>query len=131
MSFRSTASFPCDPATPGRARSWAAEQISGALTHLPTMPSTLDDAILVISELVTNALRAGCSSADLNIEVDGDALRVGVIDDSPGLPVVQLAAPDDVRGRGLFLVAALAIDWGVQRTDNGKEVWAALPLPFG
>jgi serine/threonine-protein kinase RsbW len=131
MSFRSNASFPCEPASPGRARSWAAEQISGALNHLPTMPSILDDAILVVSELVTNALRAGCSSADLNIEVDAEALRVGVIDDSPGVPVVHLAAPDDVGGRGLFLVAALANDWGVRKTDNGKEVWAALSLPFG
>jgi serine/threonine-protein kinase RsbW len=84
--------------------------------------------LLVVSELVTNALRAGCSSADLNIEVGSEAVRVGVIDDGPGVPVVQLAEPEDVRGRGLFLVAALAEDWGVRRTERGKEVWAALPL---
>jgi anti-sigma regulatory factor (Ser/Thr protein kinase) len=131
MSFQSKASFPCDPASPGRARSWVAEQISAALTRQPAMPTILDDAVLVVSELVTNALRAGCSRADLNIEVDVDALRVGVIDDGPGVPVVQVAQPGDVRGRGLFLVAALASDWGVRTTENGKEVWAALPLPFG
>jgi serine/threonine-protein kinase RsbW len=131
MSYRSKASFPCDPASPGRARSWAAERISAALTHLPAAPTILDDAVLVVSELVTNALRAGCSWADLNIEVDVDVLRVGVIDDGPGVPVVQLAEAEDVRGRGLFLIAALASDWGVRRTEHGKEVWAALPLPFG
>jgi anti-sigma regulatory factor (Ser/Thr protein kinase) len=130
MSFRSEASFPCDPASPGRARSWAAEEISAVLTHLPAMPTILDDAVLVVSELVTNALRAGYSCA-VNIEVDVDALRVGVIDDGPGVPAVQLAEPDDVRGRGLFLIAALANNWGVRRTGNGKEVWASLPLSVG
>jgi hypothetical protein len=44
---------------------------------------------------------------------------------------VQVAQPGDVRGRGLFLVAALVSDWGVRTTENGKEVWAALPLLFG
>ncbi len=131
MNFRSKASFPSDPASPGRARTWASQQISAALPHLPTMPAILDDAVLVVGELVTNALRVGCSCADLDIEIGVDALRVGVIDDGPGVPVVQIAEPDDVRGRGLFLIAALASDWGVRITENGKEVWATLPLPYG
>jgi anti-sigma regulatory factor (Ser/Thr protein kinase) len=126
MSFRSNASFPCDPASPGLARTWAAEQLTAASTR-PTPPTIVDDAVLVVSELVTNALRAGFSCA-VTIEVGVDALRVGVVDDGPGLPVVHIAQPDDVSGRGLFLVAALSSDWGVRRTGNGKEVWAALPF---
>ena len=128
MSFQSTASFPCDAASPGRARSWATGQISAALDRHTTLPIILNDAALIVSELVTNAMRAGCSYADLSIEVDEDAIRVGVIDDAPGVPAVQLAGPEEVRGRGLFLIAALAGDWGVRQTGNGKEVWASLPL---
>jgi serine/threonine-protein kinase RsbW len=92
------------------------------------MSAVFDDAVLIVSELLTNAVRAGCSCIDLNIEIDVDGLRVGVIDDAPGAPRVQLAEPEDLRGRGLFLIAALASDWGVRRTDDGKEVWAALRL---
>ncbi|MDT5154741.1 MAG: hypothetical protein QOI01_6474 [Mycobacterium sp.] len=131
MSFQFNASFPWDTATPGRARSWAAEQISGALLNSALLSAGLDDVVLVVSELVTNALQAGCSSADLRIEVDADTVTVAVTDDAPGEPVAVHAGPEDVHGRGLFVVAALASDWGVRKADRGKEVWALLPVVLG
>jgi DNA gyrase/topoisomerase IV subunit B len=54
--------------------------------------------VLIVSELVINALRTGCWCADLKVEVDVDVLRVRVIDDGRGLPAVQLARPEDGRG---------------------------------
>jgi anti-sigma regulatory factor (Ser/Thr protein kinase) len=92
------------------------------------LATVLDDTLLVVSELVTNAVRAGCSSADLSIEIDVEGVRVGVTDDGPGLPVVRLADPEDEHGRGMFLISAVASDWGVRATERGKEVWAALTL---
>jgi anti-sigma regulatory factor (Ser/Thr protein kinase) len=88
----------------------------------------IDDATLVVSELVTNALRAGCHEATLELEVAEGALRVSVVDDAPGEPHVVHAKPEDTNGRGLWLVAAIARDWGVTQLDQRKRVWAELPL---
>lgn len=85
-----------------------------------------DDVRLVVSELVTNAVRHGRSDAVLRVLRDGCSVRVEVLDDDTRLPVP--AAPDrlSLSGRGLALVASVATLWGAERTGSGKLVWAEL-----
>ncbi|MEU5839001.1 ATP-binding protein [Streptomyces diacarni] len=88
-------------------------------------------AQLVISEFVTNAVlhtdtgRIGCS-----IHLDGSRLRIEVTDEGTQTraPQPRSAGPDEVNGRGLQLVGALAQRWGVSARDTrcGRVVWAEL-----
>ncbi|MFT4263952.1 MAG: ATP-binding protein [Nocardioides sp.] len=90
----------------------------------------LDDAELLASEVVTNAVRHGSPLVQFEVEVDGDSLTVRVSDGSVRLPIVRAAdhPVDDPSGRGLRLVAEVATEWGVT-TDSGadgKTVWFRL-----
>jgi len=87
------------------------------------------DAQLVVSELITNAVNANCSLAGLTLESDGDCLRIAVRDDARGWPAARLADDRDEHGRGLAIIAAVAVAWGVSEADQGKQVWAQLRLP--
>jgi anti-sigma regulatory factor (Ser/Thr protein kinase) len=92
----------------------------------------IDDVILVASELVSNAVIHARPPPDAELdvawEVEPDAVVVRVLDGSPELPRGRTTNETDTRGRGLFIVAMLARDWGVRRTDHGKQVWARVPL---
>jgi len=127
MTDLSSKAFRCDPATPGRARTWALGNIRAALGD-NAGGLLLDDAALVISELMTNSLRAGARTAVLTLSLDPGWLRVAVQDDVRGRPRLLAPEPGDLHGRGLHIVAALASDWGFTRLPRGKEVWANLAL---
>lgn len=85
----------------------------------------LDDASVVTGELVANAARLGGAFRLLLIPEDG-ALVIEVSDSSPEEPEMRDAFGDaDAEGgRGLFIVDALAADWGVRRDSRRKVVWA-------
>jgi len=86
----------------------------------------LDDAALVVSELVTNAVRhAGSASLMVVNRTDG-GIRVEVRDEGPGAPVHDSSDTDAEHGRGLMIVSALATAWGVEDDDGSKTVWAEL-----
>jgi anti-sigma regulatory factor (Ser/Thr protein kinase) len=84
----------------------------------------VQDAALIVSELVTNALRAGSNAVCIDLEKGEAYVRISVIDDAPGLPRRQDAAEDVETGRGLAIVSALATAWGVTERPDAKEVWA-------
>jgi len=92
-----------------------------------------DAAELVLSELITNAIRHACTPRDRLIETryerlpDG-GLRIEVHDAGDGVPLMQRPSGDDESGRGLALVDALTDRrWGVSsRIGVGKSVWARL-----
>jgi anti-sigma regulatory factor (Ser/Thr protein kinase) len=87
----------------------------------------LDIAILLASELVTNAITHDPGRlATLQISCSRDELRVTVFDSSRRHPVVVDAAADAETGRGLMLVATLAADWGSYSTPAGKAVFFVL-----
>lgn len=92
----------------------------------------IDDVVLVASELVSNAVTHVPTplAADLQVswELQPDSVVVRVVDDSPELPRRRTTNESDTRGRGLFIVAAIALDWGVRRTGTGKQVWARVPV---
>jgi CheY-like chemotaxis protein len=92
----------------------------------------VDDAELVASELVTNALLHGAGRCELRLALSDAALRLQVVDEGDGMPDPQNAGQGDEHGRGLLLVSALCAAWGVEALPGGgKVVWAELlrPLP--
>ncbi len=89
----------------------------------------LNVAILLTSELVTNAIRHEAGEAiTLAITCSGGQLRVDVHDTACSLPAVVDAADDAESGRGLMLVATLSDEWGSYRTHAGKAVYFALAI---
>jgi len=91
-----------------------------------------DVAILLVSELVTNAIRHEADgTVMLAITCDRGVLRVDVHDTSHSLPVVVDATGDAETGRGLMLVATLSTEWGFYRTPTGKAVYFALTAEPG
>ena len=93
------------------------------------LEATLDVALLVTSELVTNAVVNARSQVTLRLRVRPDRLLVEVEDEDSRMPVLQQDNGwDALGGRGLMLVDALAARWGSQPCPFGKVVWAELPL---
>ncbi|MFD7714178.1 ATP-binding protein, partial [Streptomyces sp. NPDC059786] len=114
---------PADPAAVGDVRA----AVTARLTEwgLEDMTFTTE---LVLSELVTNAIRYGGSPIRVRIIRDR-ALICEVSDSSNTSPHLRYAASTDEGGRGLFLVAQLAERWGTRYTPAGKVIWAEQPLP--
>jgi anti-sigma regulatory factor (Ser/Thr protein kinase) len=113
-----TERFPFDPTSVGKARRWIASEA----------PETdVEVAKLLITELATNALLHARSPFSVSVDAARDHVTLGVSDDSPSVPRVSDPDPDDVGGRGLVLVAALALRWGVEPVAGGKRVWFDLP----
>jgi len=85
----------------------------------------LDDAALVLSELVGNAVRhADAETLRVRLRRNDNVLRIAVQDGSPKQPTPQEASWDDESGRGLMIIKALSHRWGWEPRDPGKEVWA-------
>jgi anti-sigma regulatory factor (Ser/Thr protein kinase) len=89
-------------------------------------------AILLTSELVTNAIQHTAPRGDLLLtaRVEAGVLRVEVRDADAAPPRLREADPDAESGRGMVLLAALAKEWGVRRPGRGagKTVWFTLAL---
>lgn len=88
----------------------------------------LDTAMLLTSELVTNAVRYTSGPVRLFVTCSCGQLRVHVHDASRDWAVPAVVSPDAEYGRGLMLVASLAADWGCYRTSAGKAVYFTLAL---
>jgi anti-sigma regulatory factor (Ser/Thr protein kinase) len=87
----------------------------------------LADAQLLVSELVTNAVRYGRPPIEVRVRCDpGQGVHVWVRDGGPGRPLLREPGVDDDGGRGLPLVKALSSAWGVQPLPTGKQVWFRL-----
>ena len=94
------------------------------------VPVDPDTAVLLASELVTNAITHETGGTiTLGIRCLRGRLRVDVYDTSHSFPVVSVAPGDAETGRGLMLVATLAAEWGFYRTPAGKAVYFTLPFP--
>jgi anti-sigma regulatory factor (Ser/Thr protein kinase) len=78
---------------------------------------------LIVSELVTNAIRYGTEPIRLRLLLDHDTLICEVSDGSSTSPHLRRAKITDEGGRGLFLVAQYAERWGTRYTARGKVIW--------
>jgi anti-sigma regulatory factor (Ser/Thr protein kinase) len=114
--------FAAEPSSVAEARDFAVQ----AVARLSADGMRGRDAELIVSELVTNALRAGAHGIRVDLRLVDENLRVSVTDDASGWPAMRQASPVDVSGRGLALVAAVADEWGVVPLQVGKQVWADL-----
>ncbi|MFH8389221.1 SpoIIE family protein phosphatase [Streptomyces sp. NPDC018036] len=86
---------------------------------------------LILSELVTNAIRYGGSPITLRLLHDRDSLICEVGDGTSTSPHLRRATLTDEGGRGLFLVAQMSRRWGTRYTDRGKIIWAEQALDAG
>ena len=87
----------------------------------------MDEAELLVSELVTNAVVHGAPPVTVNVECDGTDLRVAVTDGSDRSPVPRQADPDAESGRGIYLVDVISDRWGIAPSrGHGKAVWFTL-----
>ncbi|WP_404815618.1 SpoIIE family protein phosphatase [Streptomyces thermolineatus] len=112
-----------DPASVPRARKLAAEQL--AAWGLDDLTFVVE---LVVSELVTNAVRYGRPPVRLRLIRDR-TLICEVSDSSATAPHLRRARAFDEGGRGLLLVARLMQGWGARQDAGGKTIWAEHPLP--
>ncbi|MEU7565873.1 ATP-binding protein [Streptomyces fradiae] len=129
-----------DPAEVGRARRWARSRLAGS--GMAVDESLADTLVLLISELVTNAVvHTGCA-AELRLLFGpggrgAGIVRVEVADSSACPPQQRRADGADTHGRGLELIDCLADRWGWTPEGRGKRIWcevdrtAALGAPGG
>jgi anti-sigma regulatory factor (Ser/Thr protein kinase) len=85
-----------------------------------------DTAVLLVSELVTNAVRHGRGPCELVITFRDDEVELAVKDGDPRFPAARRAELLDDSGRGFLLVEALAARWGVRPLPDGKATWFTL-----
>ena len=95
------------------------------------LEALVDDAALIVSELVTNAIQHGDGDQiTMTMTLQGGFLRLAVHGETPGRPVVRKAPEDAECGRGLFLVDYLAAahggTWGTEQ--NGTTTWCTLAV---
>jgi anti-sigma regulatory factor (Ser/Thr protein kinase) len=88
-----------------------------------------DVAVLLVSELVTNALLHAGTTIVVDCRMRDDAVRIGVSDGIVTSGARRGFPPDATTGRGLVIVESLADDWGVSQTEHGKCTWFDLRLP--
>ncbi|AYN37992.1 hypothetical protein D9753_02395 [Streptomyces dangxiongensis] len=124
-----TAAFdlPALPTAVGTAR----HVVRDLLTAWGMPEDARDDVVLVVSELVTNALVHAAGWIGCRLLGTADRVRIEVEDQAGGaaLPAVRRPGPDDPHGRGLLLVGTLSHDWGVAAVPGrrARVVWAELP----
>jgi anti-sigma regulatory factor (Ser/Thr protein kinase) len=97
------------------------------------MSVAVDEAELLVTELATNVVKhvGEGASATLILELRGERLRLEVHDESQTVPSINTAECDKECGRGLHLLAALAVDWGAVLTAAGKAVWCEISIQAG
>lgn len=116
--------LPLDPAEVPRARAVVREQL-----HDWGLAKLAYPAELMVSELVTNAVRHSHDRPVILRLIRGETLLCEVDDDDHDLPTLLSAGPKDETGRGLRVVSTLAREWGTSRTGTGKSVWFEMTLP--
>ena len=110
-----------EPEAASTARGFMRE--AACLTHHARV---LQDAELLVSELVANGIRHAAPPIVLRVDCDGASMQVCVSDGSPALPRVLRVPPEAVSGRGMALVDFISEQWGVEPSEHGKTTWFRL-----
>ena len=114
--------LPIDARSAAAARGFLRSVLDGHQT------THIDAAVLMISELVTNAVRHADSQLRVMVSIADQTLRVEVSDDNPALPVASDPEHHATSGRGLRIIDGLADRWGITPKAGGKVVWFELHL---
>lgn len=129
------ASFPAVTTTPSAARSFVRVTL-----RVWGLQRLIENAELIASELVTNAVKATRNNApsgdqllnlapvSVELHLDEDAFRISVQDSSSEQPALQILRDDAENGRGLLLVETLSARWDVFCVKSGKVTWAELKI---
>jgi anti-sigma regulatory factor (Ser/Thr protein kinase) len=115
--------LPCDASSVGAARKLVRRQLS-TVNDL----DLIDDASLLVSELVTNAILYGRTDVSIRAGIRRGVFRAEVSDGNPTLPSPRRPSQLTGNGRGLLLIDQIANRWGVKTTRSGKTVWFELAL---
>jgi anti-sigma regulatory factor (Ser/Thr protein kinase) len=121
---RSMALFDRRVESAGEARSW----LSDFLGRRSVGARAREDATLIVSELVSNAIRYGAGSTVLRAAVTDRTVQVSVTDSGDALPELLPLDNRRVGGLGLRFVDEVASGWGVAPFPGGKTVWATVAL---
>jgi anti-sigma regulatory factor (Ser/Thr protein kinase) len=115
--------LPADASAPAFARAFLRDAVC-EVHHA----RVVDEAELLVSELVTNAVVHGTPPITLRVECGGrDGMRVSVTDRNPAPARVRGAGAAEESGRGMRLVDVISDDWGVEpHSGDGKDVWFRL-----
>ncbi|MFI6447506.1 SpoIIE family protein phosphatase [Kitasatospora sp. NPDC050543] len=135
VTARAAATFDPDGRSAAAARGFVRDALLGW-----GLPEVVDDAVVLVSELVTNAVVHAGTAAEVCCLREEEHIRVEVTDHHPerGLPAFadvpvtasdRYADPDGEGGRGLLMCSALSACWGVEYSAGRKTVWFRLPLP--
>ncbi|GJF30798.1 hypothetical protein KNE206_34980 [Kitasatospora sp. NE20-6] len=119
-----TAELPCQERSAALARRLVTERLA-----FLGLAGLVEDAALVVSELVGNSVRHG-AGGPIRVAVrrrPGGTVRITVEDACRTLPLLLTAGDEDEDHRGLALVDAIATAWGATPTPYGKATWAELP----
>lgn len=130
-SARRQATFAPDPSSARLARLVVEEALRAA-----AVPSgAIADALLVLGEMVSNAIRHARTDFTACTEISGGAIRLEVLDHDTRPPMLMGIDPASTSGRGLRMVSAVAADWGWNPAqgggDSGKVVWATVLFDSG
>lgn len=116
--LREEAQFAAEPGAARSARALAA--LLCARASLP--PDVRDAAVLLASELVSNAVVHAKTPVRLTVLADPTHIRVEVADEADQLPILKEPS-ESTGGRGIYLVNKCATRWGVDSVAHGKVVW--------
>jgi CheY-like chemotaxis protein len=119
--------LPPEPASVADARKF----VSNTFASWGIGDDLIDDALIVVSELVTNAVRHAHTPCEVRLTVDDAAVRISVLDTGEGTPDPRPFSDSKPHGRGLHIVGALSSAWGVDRMPEGKLVWAEMSRAAG
>ncbi|MFI2304025.1 ATP-binding protein [Actinacidiphila glaucinigra] len=109
-------------------RRWTRDHLA-ALDWTKDAPGTVDDILLAVSELITNAHVHAHSDAEVVLTWDSRCLHVSVHDDDDTVPAPRDADVDATGGRGLALVDGLADHWQTHAQHHGKTITACFTPP--
>lgn len=116
-----TLSIPADSASIASAR-----KFTESFLRTRGLEGLVDTMVLLVSEVVTNAIIHGGSAAELCLMQRGNSIRAEVRDGSQLLPAVKQYSDSATTGRGMLIVESLASSWGTETQEGGKVVWFAV-----
>lgn len=117
--------LPLEPSSPSRARHF----VRGVLGDWDVGGETTEDAALLVTELVTNAIIHARTSVQVVVDRTDSTVEFSVTDSGPGVIRMEEPRPDSVTGRGIFMLDQIAAGWAVITGDGPqKTVRFSLPL---